>query len=120
MCCFFSFLKKTKMKYVIIQETIDEFVKMKKKKTGNVKPTRRMGARGRRHLVNASGAVWVALIGCERELVLLSCETVIINSPISLGHVLVRAPPLPSATTKFNRAFSVIGDFSFSSSISDL
>ncbi|KAL5186025.1 Protein Dr1 [Glycine soja] len=52
--------------------------------------------------------VWVALIGCERELVLLSCETVIINSYIiSLSHVFFAlAPPLPSTTTIFDSAFS--------------
>ena len=66
--------------------------------------------------------MWVALIGCERELVLLSCETVIINSYIiSLSHVFFAlAPPLPSTTTIFDSAFSdssfvVTGEFAFPS-----
>lgn len=66
--------------------------------------------------------MWVALIGCERELVLLSCETVIINSYIiSLSHVLFAlAPPLPSATTIFDSdlsdsSFAVTDQFAFPS-----
>ncbi|KAK7265041.1 hypothetical protein RJT34_32657 [Clitoria ternatea] len=41
--------------------------------------------------------MWVTLIGCERELALLSCETIIINSYIFLNHVFALLPATPIA-----------------------